>query len=77
MENHGFFENIVVKEYRWMHTYTGADYVFLLNTHSKHQQLETRVRKKLFNEIKSLIDGKGGFINKPQMVVLFLARKSC
>jgi len=74
-ENNNLFENIIVKEYSWMDVYTTDDYISLLNTHSKHQQLTEDIRNQLFYELRNIIDMNGGFINKQQMVALFLGKK--
>ncbi len=74
-ESNNLFENIIVKEYRWMDTYSSDNYISLLNTHSKHQQLTEDIRNQLFYEMRNIIDKHGGFINKQQMVALFLGKK--
>lgn len=71
----GLFKNIQTKEYKWEHTYSSEEYISLLNTHSKHRQLDEKTRQLLFSDIKEIIDCYGGFINKPQLVALFLAKK--
>jgi len=71
----GLFKDIVVREYKWIDTYSQKGYLSLLNTHSKHQQLRAEVRKKLFADLKTIIDAHGGQIEKEQLVALFLARK--
>lgn len=73
-EQSGFFHDVTVKEYRSMATYSSDDYISLLNTHSKHQQLSEPIRNQLFHEMKQTIDERGGFIRKPQLVALFLGR---
>ncbi len=74
-EQTALFSNIVVKEYKWFQQYSSKDYVSLLNTNSKHRQLDDNQRKKLFDGIGQTIDRYGGYINKKQMVALFLASK--
>ncbi|TFE19376.1 class I SAM-dependent methyltransferase [Cohnella luojiensis] len=73
-EETGIFNNIIVKEYNWIQTYTSKDYISLLNTHSKHRQLSDDNRKELLDKIKNSIDSAGGLINKDQRVALFLGR---
>lgn len=74
-ESSGLFDNIVVNEYKWLQSYSSEDYISLLNTHSKHQQLPENVRKLLFEKIKNRIEGHGGFINKEHLVALYLGKK--
>lgn len=71
----GLFKFIEIKEYMWDHKYSSDEYISLLNTHSKHRQLDEETRQLLFSGIKEIIDCYGGFINKPQLVALFLSRK--
>jgi SAM-dependent methyltransferase len=71
----GLFKDIQTKEYKWEHRYSREEYISLLNTHSKHRQLNENTRKLLFSGIKEIIDYYGGFIDKPQLVALFLGRK--
>ncbi len=71
----GLFEDLSLKEYRWTGLYTSDEYVALLNTNSRHRLLHDDTRVQLFESIKSAIDQHGGIVKKPQVVVLFLARK--
>lgn len=70
------FEDLLVKEYRWFDHYTSDEYISLLNTHSGHRLLPDRERNLLFDGIKNTIEQNGGVVEKQQVVVLFLARKS-
>jgi SAM-dependent methyltransferase len=74
-EDTGIFGFIEVKEYNWIQTYKSKDYVSLLNTNSKHQQLSDEIRIKIFEKIENSINRAGGTIQKEQKVALFLARK--
>jgi len=71
----GLIRDIQVKEYKWKHRYSSKEYVSLLNTHSKHRQLNDKTRQLLFSEIQETINNYGGFIEKPQLVALFLGKK--
>jgi len=75
--NHtGLFEPVIVKRYAWSRDYSTAEYLTLLNTHSDHYNLEEPLKVQLFQEIGALIDSQyGGFVTKPHLTVLFLAKK--
>ncbi|GGH60452.1 methyltransferase type 11 [Paenibacillus silvae] len=75
-EQSGLFTDIEVKEYNWIQTCSSDEYVALLNTNSKHQQLAEDVRRSLLERIKHSIDGAGGTIDKQHKVALFLGRKN-
>lgn len=70
------FEDLLVKRYEWMDTYTSDEYISWLNTHSGHRLLSENIREPLFDEIRNVIEQNGGVVNKPQVVALFLARKN-
>lgn len=74
-ENSGLFENITVLQYKWLQSYSSEVYIALLNTHSKHQQLPANVRNTIFENMRNTIDRNGGYINKQQLVALYLGRK--
>jgi SAM-dependent methyltransferase len=66
-----------VRFYRWEQSYTAAQYVALLGTHSDHLLLEPEVRARLFEAISALIDGPaGGSLELPYRSILCLARRS-
>jgi len=72
----GLYEDIIVKEYDWIQTFTSQDYIALLNTNSRHRQLPEAVKETLLHRIQNTIDEFGGKIDKDYKVALFLARKS-
>lgn len=74
-ERSGLFTDIKVKEYNWIQSCSSEEYVALLNTNSKHQQLSEDVRSTLLERIKRSIDDAGGTIDKHHKVALFLGRK--
>ena len=71
----GLFSDLQMKTYQWEHSYSSEDYVSLLNTHSKHRQIEEKQRHLLLSGIKETIDSHGGYITKPQLVALYLGKK--
>ncbi|MGO4528501.1 class I SAM-dependent methyltransferase [Paenibacillus sp. 2TAF8] len=74
-EHSGLFTDIQVKEYNWIQSCSSDEYIALLNTNSKHQQLPEDVRRLLLGRIKNSIDDAGGMIEKHHKVALFLGRK--
>lgn len=74
-EKSGLFTDIEVKEYDWIQSCSSEEYVALLNTNSKHQQLSIDVRRSLLERIKHSIDAAGGTIEKQHKVALFLGKK--
>ncbi|WP_339241820.1 class I SAM-dependent methyltransferase [Paenibacillus sp. FSL R5-0517] len=74
-EQSGLFTDIEVKEYNWVQTCSSEEYVALLNTNSKHQQLAEDVRRSLLERIKHSIDAAGGTIEKQHKVALYLGKK--
>lgn len=72
----GLFKGLEVKRYVCNHIYTADEYISLLNTNSRHRLIPDAIRFELFREIKEAIEEDGGILNKPQAVVLFLAKKN-
>ncbi len=72
----GLFEKVLVKRYPWTKKYTADQYIKLLNTYSDHRCLDKKRRKKLFNDIRTLIEDEyGGRIIRPYLTVLYIAKK--
>ena len=71
----GLFKDVKTKRYAWNQRYSSEEYISLLNTHSKHRQLDEEARRSLFRGIKETIDCHGGSIEKPHLVALFLGKK--
>lgn len=70
------FAPAVVKTYAWSNTYTGQEYLRLLNTYSDHRSLPPEQRAQLFQELGDVIETRyGGTIAKPYLTVLYLAQK--
>jgi trans-aconitate methyltransferase len=73
----GLFSGLVTRVYRWEGTYTSAEYVQMLNTHSDHRVLPEAERTALFESISRLIDNEfNGRITHEQATMLHMARKS-
>ena len=70
-----YFEDVVVRTYPWFARYKTKEYLGLLNTYSDHLRLPVKRRKALFAEIADVIDCHGGYIKKPYLAVLYLARR--
>ena len=73
----GRFEEPTVKTYRWERTFSGGDYIRLLDTYSDHRALPEDRRTRLYTGIRRMIDERfGGSVERPYLTALFLARKS-
>ncbi|MDQ0899502.1 class I SAM-dependent methyltransferase [Paenibacillus sp. V4I7] len=72
----GLFKELEVKQYNCNHSYTANEYISLLNTNSRHRLIPEDVRFELFGEIIAAIEEHGGTLIKPQVVVLFHAKKN-
>ena len=71
----GYFEEVVVRTYPWSACYKTADYLGLLNTYSDHLGLSVQRQRALFEEIAEVIEQHGGYIEKPYLAVLYMARR--
>lgn len=60
--------------YEWSTSYTTAEYLELLQTHSDHLLLPNAVREPLWRAIADVIDGAGGVLDFPYRTGLCLAR---
>jgi len=71
----GLFEEPITYTCFWRKRYTAGDYVAMLNTHSDHQLLPADRRKRLLDELATLIDTHyGGSVIKDYATVLQMAR---
>jgi len=70
-----YFENVVVKQHPWSIRYSTREYLGLLNTYSDHLRLSEQRRGKLLNAIAALIERNGGYIDRPYLAVVYLARR--
>jgi SAM-dependent methyltransferase len=72
----GLFSASLTRVYRWEGTYSSAEYVQMLNTHSDHLVLPDAERTALFDGISRLIDGEfNGRVTHEQATLLHMARK--
>ncbi len=62
------------RTYEWFETYTTAQYIALLGTHSDHITLEQELRTRLFGAVATVIDEAGGSIRLTYSTQLCLAR---
>jgi SAM-dependent methyltransferase len=69
------FENVIVKKYPWSRRYSTRDYLGLLNTYSDHLRLSAQRRRRLLTAIAGVIERKGGYIDRPYLAVVYLARR--
>ena len=70
------FDPPVCRLYLWSWSYTAAEYVQMLSTHSDHQLLPPERRQRLLDRIESLIERRyGGSVVKDYATVLQIARK--
>jgi SAM-dependent methyltransferase len=74
LEAAGRFDDLVDRTYPWTCSYTAAEYVALLGTHSDHIVLEDSVRARLFDEVTAEIERAGGSLTMAYDAQLCLAR---
>jgi SAM-dependent methyltransferase len=70
----GCFKEVSVRRYSQSETYTGEQYIKLLETFSSHQRIDKGTRNKLFAGILKLIDQFGGNVERPYLINLFHSR---
>lgn len=72
----GFFGEVQISQYQWSVRFSRDQYISLLNTFSDHRALPDRERGELYNGVSKIIDEKyGGFVERPYLSVLFVAKK--
>jgi SAM-dependent methyltransferase len=71
----GLFDEPDVVTIPWAIQYTASRYLQLLQTFSDHIALDPETLEKLLNGVRLIIDRYGGTIDRPQVTVLFLARR--
>ena len=72
----GLFEELPSRVYLWHKTYTAAEYVQMLDTHSDHRLLSARHRQRLFDGLTNLIDTEySGSVTKDYSTLLQMAHK--
>lgn len=62
------------RTYEWTETYSTAQYIALLGTHSDHITLEQDRRNRLFGAVATVIDESGGVLDLTYSTQLCLAR---
>ncbi len=77
LKHHKHFRDFTHREYLWSKTYDKESYLGLLSTFSDHMTLETKKRKRFFEEIETLIDEFGGLITKHYKAYILCAKKNC
>jgi SAM-dependent methyltransferase len=70
------FENLQERRHAWEITYSGADYLKLLNTFSNHRTLPEPNKTRFFEAIAEVIDRSGGVVHRVYETLLLLARKN-
>ena len=58
----GAFEPMVERKITWRTSYTSAEWMRLLGTHSDHRMLPDDVRTRLHTEVGAVIDAHGGLL---------------
>jgi len=74
IQDRGLFAEPVVWETPWVEMYTTDRYMKLLDTFSDHRTLEDETRKRMYQEVRDIIDKHGGTIDRPLLATLFLAQ---
>jgi len=69
----GLFQEAFVWQCPWVETYTTDRYMKLLDTFSDHRALEDETRKRMYQEVRDIIDKHGGTIERPLLATLLLA----
>ena len=65
-----------IYEFRWTDTYDADKYTKLVNTYSGTQTLQQDVRNAYLEEIKRYINNNGSIVILPQLVMLYLVKKT-
>jgi hypothetical protein len=71
---HGF-EPEPVRSYDWVSSYTSAEYIALIQTHSDHIILPDAQREALLEAVRGAIDDAGGTFELTHRTYLWLARR--
>jgi SAM-dependent methyltransferase len=72
----GWFESPVLRRYQWDATYTTAQYLDLMRTHSNHIALDPDVRASLLDSMAGLVDARpGGRVTARYLFRLAIAHK--
>lgn len=68
------FQEPVVWDYAWIETYTTDRYMKLLDTFSDHRTMKEAPQRRLYEDVRTIIDKHGGAIDRPLLATLFLAQ---
>jgi SAM-dependent methyltransferase len=71
----GEFEPMVEHKVTWRTSYTSAEWIQLLGTHSGHRMLPDDVRTRLHSEIGATIDAHGGLLPVVYDTLIYLATR--
>ncbi len=72
----GLFGDVQVITFPWSARYNTREYLGLLNTHSDHLRMAEPERARLLARIAGVIDAHGGYLDRPYLATLYLARKT-
>jgi hypothetical protein len=76
IEHSGYFKDVRVVRYVWATDFTADQYVDMMSTASDHRLLESARRKRLFAEMRRLINARSGSqVRKHQLTILHVARR--
>jgi SAM-dependent methyltransferase len=70
----GCFAELTVRKYESIKPVTGENYIKSLRTYSGHREMKADIREDLYAGIHVVIEGFGGKVDQPRLVVLFHAR---
>ncbi|MCK4570741.1 class I SAM-dependent methyltransferase [Candidatus Bipolaricaulota bacterium] len=70
----GLFHEPVIWDHAWLETYTTDRYMKLLDTFSDHRTMNEASQKRLYEDVRTIIDKHGGSIDRPLLAMLFLAQ---
>jgi len=68
------FDVPTIKQYSWSEKITAEKYIKRLKTFSMHDDVDQKIRDKLYASIFEVIQSYGGKVMKPQSVMLFHAK---
>jgi SAM-dependent methyltransferase len=71
----GAFEPMVERKVTWRTSYTSAEWMRLLGTHSGHRMLPDEVRTQLHTEVGAVIDAHGGLLPVVYDTLVYLATR--
>jgi hypothetical protein len=75
MGTDGLFGPVEAKTYRWKEEYAAERYIRLLNSYSDMHEISEDKRKAIFDDVAAYFVFKGGRIEVPMEVRLYMAKK--